>query len=104
VPSGLGSIADGLAASAQHLPSIPESGAAGGPYQDTRTVIVVHDDRIIAERYATGYGPNSRMQSWSMAKSITDAMIGESYRLKDKRCAGIMARPQSTSAAKTNAA
>jgi CubicO group peptidase (beta-lactamase class C family) len=47
-----------------------------GPYQDTKAVIIVHNDRIIAERYAAGYGPDTPMQSWSMAKSITNAMVG----------------------------
>jgi transposase InsO family protein len=45
-------------------------------YFSLMAVIVVHDDRIVAERYATGCGPKSRMQNWSMAKSVTTAMIG----------------------------
>jgi CubicO group peptidase (beta-lactamase class C family) len=42
----------------------------------TRAVLVVHDGRIICERYAPGFGPNVRMLSWSMAKSVVGALVG----------------------------
>lgn len=47
-----------------------------GPHLGVKAVVVVHDGRIIAERYAPGFGPDVRMQSWSMAKSVTNALIG----------------------------
>jgi len=43
---------------------------------DTRALLVVHHGAIIAERYAQGFGPDSRMQSWSMAKTVTQALVG----------------------------
>lgn len=43
---------------------------------ETRAVIVVQDGRIVFERYADGYGPETRLNSWSMAKSITHALVG----------------------------
>ena len=42
----------------------------------TRAVLVVHNGAIIAEEYAAGYNKNSRFLGWSMAKSITSALIG----------------------------
>ncbi|BEV02330.1 serine hydrolase [Novosphingobium olei] len=43
---------------------------------ETRAVIVMHEGRIVAERYAPGYHENTRFVSWSMAKTITGVMIG----------------------------
>lgn len=43
---------------------------------ETRAVIVVHDGRIVAERYAPGYTADQRLISWSMAKSVTGMLIG----------------------------
>ena len=42
----------------------------------TRAVLVVYDGRIIAERYAEGITKDTRLLSWSIAKSVTNAMIG----------------------------
>jgi CubicO group peptidase (beta-lactamase class C family) len=42
----------------------------------TRALIVVHNDSVIAERYASGYNKESKFLGWSMAKSVTSALIG----------------------------
>lgn len=42
----------------------------------TRALIVVHDGRIVCERYAPGFGPDTRMLSWSMAKSFVSVLVG----------------------------
>ena len=46
------------------------------PTAETRAVLVLHDGRIVAERYAPDYHENTRFISWSMAKSVTGVMIG----------------------------
>jgi CubicO group peptidase (beta-lactamase class C family) len=43
---------------------------------ETRAVVVMQGGRVIAERYAPGYGPDSRLISWSMAKSVTATLVG----------------------------
>jgi CubicO group peptidase (beta-lactamase class C family) len=39
-------------------------------------VIVLKDGKPVYERYAPGYGPGTRLISWSMAKSITATLVG----------------------------
>ncbi len=43
---------------------------------ETRAVLVMHGGRVIAERYAPGYGPDSKLISWSMAKTVTATLAG----------------------------
>ena len=43
---------------------------------ETRALVVMHGGRVVAERYAPGYGPDSRLISWSMAKSVTGVLVG----------------------------
>ncbi|MBS0333284.1 MAG: serine hydrolase, partial [Proteobacteria bacterium] len=44
--------------------------------KQVKAVVVVKDGRVIAERYAAGYGPRTPMLSYSVAKSFTNAMLG----------------------------
>jgi len=44
--------------------------------QRTRAVLVVYNRQLIAEKYAPGFYQNTMMYGWSMAKSITSALIG----------------------------
>lgn len=44
--------------------------------QRTRAVIVIQHGKIIAERYAQGFGPQSRLEGWSMTKSLVSALVG----------------------------
>ncbi|PHZ86378.1 serine hydrolase domain-containing protein [Paremcibacter congregatus] len=44
--------------------------------QDTRAVIVLHRGKIIAEKYAPGFGKESLFYSMSMAKSVVATLIG----------------------------
>jgi CubicO group peptidase (beta-lactamase class C family) len=51
---------------------------AGGNEElgETRAVLVVQGGRIVFERYGDGYARDMRLTSWSMAKSITHALVG----------------------------
>lgn len=42
----------------------------------TRAVVIVHDGKVIAERYAPGVGIDTPLLSYSVAKSVTSALIG----------------------------
>ena len=42
----------------------------------TRAFLVLHDGKIVGERYAPGFDKNSRLIGWSMSKSLTAAVIG----------------------------
>ena len=46
------------------------------PEQVTLSLIVVHDGRIVHERYAPGFDVTTRTRTWSTAKSIAATLIG----------------------------
>jgi len=48
----------------------------GAPQRATKAIVVVHDGRVIAERYAPGYGVDTPVIGWSMTKSVTNALLG----------------------------
>lgn len=43
---------------------------------ETRALVIMQGGRVIAERYAPGYDPDTRLISWSMAKSVTGTLVG----------------------------
>ena len=43
---------------------------------ETRAVVLMHGGEIAAERYAPGFGPDTKLLSWSMAKSVTGVLVG----------------------------
>ena len=42
----------------------------------TRSLLVIYKDKIIAEKYDTGFDKNSKILGWSMTKSITATLFG----------------------------
>jgi CubicO group peptidase (beta-lactamase class C family) len=48
----------------------------GPPHRWTKAIVIVHDGRIVAERYAPGYRVDTPLIGWSMTKSVINAMIG----------------------------
>lgn len=52
------------------------SAAESGRPDETRALLVVHRGAIVAERYARGCDRTTRFLSWSMAKSVTQALVG----------------------------
>jgi CubicO group peptidase (beta-lactamase class C family) len=52
-----------------------ESKGRGG-FADTRALLIVRGGELVFERYAEGFGPESRFLSWSMAKSVTSGLLG----------------------------
>jgi CubicO group peptidase (beta-lactamase class C family) len=48
---------------------------------ETRAIVIIHRGRLVAEAYRDGFGPDTKHVSWSMAKSITQALVGRAVQL-----------------------
>jgi hypothetical protein len=46
------------------------------PVRRTHAVVIVHDGRVVAERYAPGFGVDTPVHGWSATKSVTNALVG----------------------------
>lgn len=42
----------------------------------TRALIVLRDGAVVAERYAPGFAPDTKLLSWSIGKSVTAVLVG----------------------------
>ncbi|WPR72313.1 serine hydrolase [Flavobacterium sp. NG2] len=45
-------------------------------HKRTRAVVVIYKDKIVAEKYASGFNEKSKLLGWSMTKSVTSAIFG----------------------------
>ncbi|HWY14090.1 MAG TPA: serine hydrolase [Rhizomicrobium sp.] len=48
----------------------------GAAFGETHALLAVARGRLVLERYDAGFSPDSACPSWSMAKSVTHALIG----------------------------
>jgi CubicO group peptidase (beta-lactamase class C family) len=55
---------------------------AGGCVLASKSVVILHDGHIVAERYAPGHGPKTPQIGWSVTKPVTNALIGILVRQK----------------------
>ena len=49
---------------------------ASPPFRRTKAVVVIHDGKVIAERYADGVGVDTPLLGFSMTKSVVNALLG----------------------------
>lgn len=71
----LGEVANGLSAPLQTKVEemLAADNAAG---LQTRALVVAHEGNLVAEAYAPGFDPSSKLLGWSMGKSLTAIMLG----------------------------
>ncbi|MES2441574.1 MAG: serine hydrolase [Pseudomonadota bacterium] len=55
-------------------------GGAYGAGSNTTGVVIVRDGKLVAERYADGFGPLTPQRTWSVAKSIAGTIVGIAVR------------------------
>jgi CubicO group peptidase (beta-lactamase class C family) len=46
------------------------------PFRRTKAVVVVHDGKVIAERYGAGIGVDTQLIGFSLTKSVVNALLG----------------------------
>jgi hypothetical protein len=68
--------------------------SAEQPVKNVKAVVVVKDGRVIAERYAPGYGVETPLLSYSVAKSFTNALLGILVRQGRMRVDQLVAAPE----------
>ena len=57
--------------------------AFADPATNTRALAIAYDGKLIAERYAPGFGPDQPMIGWSMTKSALNALVGVLVQSRD---------------------
>lgn len=71
-----GEMAPAVAAEVQPLIKRALAGHRHGLMGETRAVVIIHHGRLVAEAYRKGFTPETKQVSWSMAKSMTSALVG----------------------------
>lgn len=70
LPAGDSAVAERLAPIAKAF--VSQRAYHGHPF----AFVVLHKGRVVAESYDQGIGPHTKLLSWSMAKSFTNALVG----------------------------
>jgi CubicO group peptidase (beta-lactamase class C family) len=52
------------------------------PYRWVKAIVILHGGKLVAERYAAGYGVDTPILGYSLSKSVTSALIGGLVREK----------------------
>ncbi|MEQ8558349.1 MAG: serine hydrolase [Henriciella sp.] len=76
-----GALPEGVADDVQALVGEAMQKEPGEPMGVTRAVVIIHDGKLVLEAYRDGFGPETKQVSWSMAKSITSALVGRAVKL-----------------------
>ncbi|WP_300391397.1 serine hydrolase [Henriciella sp.] len=76
-----GALPEGVADDVQALVGEAMQKEPGEPMGVTRAVVIIHDGKLVLEAYRDGFGPETKQVSWSMAKSITSALVGRAVEL-----------------------
>ncbi len=78
VPAPASSLLGEVVPPAPSLPAVDAAFAEPNParLRRTRAVLVMVDGRVVAERYAPGFGPGTPLCGWSMTKSVLGSLIG----------------------------
>ncbi|NHA69142.1 serine hydrolase domain-containing protein [Phycicoccus flavus] len=63
---------------------------------DTRAVVVLRDGKLVAERYAAGFDARTPQLGWSMAKSVTNLLVGRYVRQRNLETDQAGLRPEWT--------
>lgn len=72
--SGAWPVGDDVAAGDPKLTAILNDDSLAGP--NARAIVVVRDGKVVAERYAPGFDPDTPLIGWSMSKSINAILLG----------------------------
>jgi CubicO group peptidase (beta-lactamase class C family) len=75
-PAALRAVAESPGANRERLARAVDALFTASGIGETRAVIVMHAGEIVAERYADGYGRDTRFLGWSMSKTVTGVLIG----------------------------
>tara|TARA_R110001606_G_scaffold27509_1_gene87751 strand:- start:351 stop:1535 length:1185 start_codon:yes stop_codon:yes gene_type:complete len=76
-----GEMAPDVAAIVQSMIDTAIAGEKAGTMGETRAVVIIHHGKLVAEAYRDGFGPETKQVSWSMAKSVTSALVGRAVKL-----------------------
>ncbi|WP_424339999.1 serine hydrolase domain-containing protein [Henriciella sp.] len=76
-----GELPEDIAADVQILVDEAMSRELADEMGETRAIVIIHRGKLVLETYREGFGPDTKQVSWSMAKSVTSALVGRALQL-----------------------